>query len=31
MHANEIKARWMTFLEENSDIGALPNWPEQEV
>tara|TARA_Y100001968_G_scaffold263889_1_gene252609 strand:+ start:1360 stop:3492 length:2133 start_codon:yes stop_codon:yes gene_type:complete len=30
MHANEIKARWMTFLEENSDIGALAlNWPEQ--
>ena len=30
MHANEIKARWMTFLEESTDIGALVlNWPEQ--
>jgi replicative DNA helicase Mcm len=30
MHANEIEARWMTFLEENSDIGALAlKWPEQ--
>ncbi len=30
MHANEIEARWMTFLEENTDIGALAlNWPEK--
>ena len=30
MHANEIEARWITFLEENADIGALAlNWPEQ--
>jgi len=30
MHASEIEARWMTFLEENADIGALAlNWPDQ--
>ena len=30
MHANEIKARWMTFLTEYCDVGALAiNWPEQ--
>ena len=30
MHANEIEARWTTFLEENVDIGTLAlNWPDQ--
>ncbi|RAH14412.1 MAG: hypothetical protein CMB56_005860 [Methanobacteriota archaeon] len=30
MHANEIEARWMTFLEENIDVGTLAlNWPDQ--